>query len=409
MKRLIYSTRYIVLFLIVFFSFQAATGQNREDLERERRELEKNIRLTNELLDKTKKTAESTLSQLVILNNQISKRENLISVLNSELQLLNRRINSYNTSIEELEKELEELKASYARMIYYAYRNQSSYHRLMFLFSSKDFNQAYLRLKYLQQYARHRQIQAEKIVDTNEELNKKVAQLKEEKEEQQKVLADAQKEIEELTTDKEEQNQLVQGLRKQESNLKKELREQQKSIQALDSAIARIIEEERRKAEEKAKAEGRPVSREFTLTPAEMELSRNFAKNKGKLPWPTTRGVVVGKFGERDHPVLRNIKIQNNGIDIATIEGTKARVLFDGTVSRVIYVPGTHYAVIVRHGEFLSVYSNLSEVFVKNGEKLSTKDEIGVVSTSSKDAKTIINLQIWHGTNKQNPEEWLAK
>ncbi len=409
MRKFHFNTISFVLFLCFVFTVVLTKGQSRDDLERERKELEKNIRLTNQLLEKTKKSAETTINQLEILNSQISKRENLLQVLDSQIQLLNRQISSYTKEIEKLTEELRELKESYARMIYFAHRNKSSYQRLMFLFSSSDFNQAYLRLKYLQQYARHRQIQAEKIIKTSEEINTKIEELEKQKQEQKNLLAEEKIELELLSSEKQQQNNIVEDLQKQEKQLKEQLKEHQKSIKALDNAIARIIEEERKKAEEKARKEGRPVSREFTLTPAEMELSKSFSNNKGKLPWPTQRGVVVGKFGERDHPVLKNIKIQNNGIDIATVEGEKARVLFEGTVSRVIYVPGTHYAVIVRHGEFLSVYSNLSEVYVKNGQKLTTKEEIGLIATTPKQSRTIINLQIWHGTNKQNPEDWLTK
>jgi len=384
-------------------------GQSRDALEKERRELENNIKLTNELLKQTRTSASASLNELVILNNQIQKRENLIKVINNDIQLLNRRIANYNQNIEQLSKELDELKSSYARMIYYAYRNQSSYQRLMFIFSSRDFNQAYLRLKYLQQYARHRQIQAEKIVETSNELNQKVAEMEAQKAVQQRLLAEERIEIELLSKAKSQQNQTIERLKKQENDLKKQLTNHQKAIQALDNAISRIIEEERKKAEERAKAEGRPVTKEYTLTPEEKALSRNFAGNKGKLPWPVERGVITAGFGERAHPVLPRIKIQNNGIDIATVAGAKARSVFEGTVSRVIYVPGSNYAVILRHGEYLSVYSNLSEVFVKNGQKVTTKEDLGIVFTTDQEKKTELNLQIWHGTNKLNPAEWIVK
>jgi murein hydrolase activator len=404
MKKLVFSW-----FLVNLLSVLIVFSQSRGDLEKERRELENNIRLTTELLKETKSSAAASLNQLVILNNQIKKRENLIRIINSDIQLLNRRIATYNKNIEELTKELKELKDSYARMIYYAFRNQSSYQRLMFVFSSNDFNQAYLRLKYLQQYARHRQIQAEKIVETSNDLNKKILEMEEQRAIQQGLLAEERIEIELLSSEKTQQNQMVDRLKKQEKDLTKQLTEHHKAIKALDNMISRIIEEERKKAEEKAKAEGRPVSKEFTLTPEEKALSRNFANNKGKLPWPVERGIITAGFGERAHPILPRIKIQNNGIDIATVEGAKARAVFEGTVSRVIFVPGSNYAVILRHGEYLSVYSNLAEVSVKNGQKLSTKDEIGVVYTNTQHSKTELNLQIWHGTNKLNPAEWIVK
>ncbi len=399
----------ISIALCVVISVFSANGQSREDLERNRRELQTSIRLTNNLLKETQKTAETGLNQLVILNNQIRKRQSLIKVLNSEIRLINRQIATHNTELEQLKEELKELKDSYAKMIYYAYRNRSSYQRLMFLFSSQDFNQAYLRLRYLQQYARHRQLQAEKISETSEEINTKVAELQNQKTQQQKLLAEERVEMGLLTSEKEQQKNVLEKLRRKETQLKQQLAEHQESVQALDNAIARIIEEERRKAEERARAEGRPVSREYTLTPEEMELSENFANNKGKLPWPVERGVITAGFGKRNHPVLRGIEIQNNGVDIATVEGAVARAVFDGTVSRVIYVPGSNYSVIVRHGEYLSVYSNLAEVYVQNGERVSTREQIGKVATNAREAKTEVNLQIWHGTNKLNPAAWIAR
>ena len=384
-------------------------GQTRESLERERRDLEKSIKLTNELLAETQKSAETSLNQLVILNSQIQKRQSLIRIINNETQLLTRQILSHSKVIEELSQELEELKDSYAKMIYYAYRNQNSYQRLMFIFSSDDFNQAYLRLKYLQQYARHRQIQAERIVETRDDLDLKIAELKSQKRRQEALLAEEKIELSLLSEEKEQQTQVVEELKYQEAELKKQMEEHQKMVSELDNAIAKIIEEERRRAAERARAEGKPAGREYELTPEEIELSKNFASNRGKLPWPVERGVITAGFGERDHPVLRGIKIQNNGVDIATVEGGKARAIFEGTVSRVIYIPGSNYSVIIRHGEFRSVYSNLSQVSVQNGQKISTRQELGVVATNSREAKTEINLQIWRETEKLNPAQWIAR
>ncbi|MFW5707613.1 MAG: murein hydrolase activator EnvC family protein, partial [Bacteroidota bacterium] len=310
-----------VFFLILFLlttTMGSLVAQDREELERNKRRIEQQIALINQMLRETRSSAELNVNQLMILNNRISSRQNLISNLNAELNLLNRKINTMTREQEQLEQELEELKESYARMIYYAHRNRSSYQRMMFLFSSKDFNQAYLRLRYLQQIARHRQVQAEKIVETTNRLRESIEELEAQKEEQQQVLARQRKEVAELTSEREEQARSVDQLKRKEKDLREQLREQEKAARDLQQAIERALAEERRKAEEAARAAGRPTAEAFRLTPEDRIISTNFAENKGSLPWPLERGIITGYFGEQPHPVLPGIKIVNNGIDIST-------------------------------------------------------------------------------------------
>ena len=387
-----------------------ASAQTREELERNKQNIEREIRLINEMLQETKKTAEVSMNQLVMLNTQITRRESLLRAINNEISQISRRIEEQNQIIENLTRELEELRASYANMIRYAYLTRSNYQRIAFLFSSRSFNQAYMRMRYLQEYARHRQLQAEKIVKTQESLQQEIARLEEQKVEQESLRAEQQQAMQDLSQEKTQQNQTITQLRRKERDLMQRLREQEQARQELQRSIERIIEEERRRSQEEARAAGRTVTPgTYALTPEEQLLSDNFAGNKGKLPWPVERGVITGTFGEHPHPVLRNIKIVNNGIDIATVPGAKARAVFEGTVSRVITVPGAFYAVIVRHGEYLSVYSNLSQVSVKNGDKVSIRQEIGTVATDSQEGKTHMHLEIWRSNNKLNPAEWIAR
>lgn len=394
-----------VLLAAIIIRLQA---QDRAELERNKQRIEQEIALINQLLRETQSTAEMNVNQLVMLNNRIDSRQNLIANLNNEIRFINSRIAAMTRQKEQQEAELKELRESYARMIYYAQRNRNSYQRMMFLFSSRDFNQAYLRLKYLQQLTRHRQLQAEKITETTLKIEESIAELELQKEEQQKVLSELQQEINTLTQEREAQAQNVEQLQKKEKELMQQLRAQEKAARELQQAIERVIAEERRKAEEAARAAGKPATEAFRLTPAEQIISDNFAENKGKLPWPLERGIITGFFGEQPHPVLPGIKIVNNGIDISTTKGSKARAIFEGTVARVFSIAGG-YAVIVRHGEYLSVYSNLSEVLVSNGEKVSTRQEIGVVATDDREAQTSIHLELWHGNNKQNPADWISR
>ncbi len=386
-----------------------AMGQTREELERDKQSLEREIRLTNELLVETQRTAEVSISQLVMLNSQISRREELLGTIQNEIRIINRRIASLSQSIEELENDLKELKASYAEMIRLAARNQDATQRMMFIFSSKNFNQAYLRMRYLQQYGEHRRTQAAQIEEANARLNEQLTTLEQERNRQQVLLARQRDEVRELTVEKASQERTVSDLKTREQQLMQQLREQEKEAQELQDAIRRVIEEERRRAQAKAEAEGRVTTDMFALTPEERLLSDNFAGNRGKLPWPLERGVITGHFGEQPHPVLPGITISNNGIDISTSEGAKARAIFDGRVSRVISVPGGFYAVIVRHGEYLSVYSNLSEVFVTQGQQIRARETLGVVGTNLREAKTNLHLEIWKGNDKQNPASWIAR
>ncbi len=395
-------------FLLLLLALPAS-GQTREELERNKERIEREIQMISRMIQETQKTAEGGMNQLLMLNNQISRRESLIRNINNEISLLNRRIASHNQSIETLTAELEELREAYASMVRHAYRNRDSYQRLMFIFSSRDFNQAYLRMRYLQQYARHRQMQAEKIMETREKLDEQVATLEREKAEQQQLLARQRREIENLSGEKARQDRTVNQLKQKERELMSQLREQEKAARELQKAIEEVIAEERRRAQEQARREGKPAPDMFTLTPEEQLISDNFAENKGKLPWPLERGVITGRFGEQPHPVLPGIKISNNGIDITTSEGARARAIFEGVVSRGVTIPGAYYAVIIRHGEYLSVYSNLKEVSVRNGQRVTTRQEVGIIATESREAKTNLHLEIWKGNEKLDPAQWIAR
>ena len=399
----------VILFLCMLLSPVLTYSQDRREMEQNKRRIEQEIELINRMLRETQTTAELNLNQLVMINNRINSRENLIRTINNEITFINRRISNINQERKELEQDLQELRDSYARMIYFAYKNRNAYQRLMFIFASRDFNQAYLRMKYLQQITKHRQLQAEKIMETQLKLEANLMELEAQKQEQQTLLAEQRKEMENLEKERQSQNRSVEQLRRQERELREQLQAQQRAAQELQRAIERVIAEERRRAAEAARAEGRAPTEAFRLTPEDQIISDRFADNKGRLPWPLERGVITGHFGEQPHPVLPNIKIVNNGIDISTTQGSVARAIFDGVVSRVVNIPGANFAIIIRHGEYLTVYANISEVFVTNGQRVSTRQELGVIATNSRDAQTMVHLEVWHGNNKLNPADWIAR
>jgi septal ring factor EnvC (AmiA/AmiB activator) len=424
------------LLLLVLPSF----AQNKKELEKKKAQIQKEISATNELLNETKKNKKLSLNQLVALNQKIGMREELIATISSEVNSINLSIDKTNTGINNLKKEIEKLKAEYAAMIYAAYKNQGAYNKLMFIFSAQDFNQAYNRLKYFEQYAEYRKKQALIIQKTQENLNAKLAELQAKRSELRALLGEKEEEKNTLTTEKGEKEEVLMQLQEKEGQLKADLQKKQEDANRLQREIRKIIEEEIKKAREEAalaakaakeknkannknknvppeknvgKEENKEENKEnkeyvLTLTPEAQKLSESFELNKGKLPWPVTEGLITGPFGEHEHPVLKGIKVKNDGIDISTKPGSQVRAIFDGEVTGVISIPGAGKAVIIRHGEYLSVYSNLSEATVQKGNKVKTKQNLGTALTDE-DNKTSMELQIWKGSVLLNPTGWIYK
>ena len=399
---------FILAVLALFLSF-GAWGQSKSELEKQKRQLLNDIEFTNKLLNETEANKKATLSELNLLSSKINKRQELINTILREVDLIENQIEETRGIVNSLEADLKRLKDEYAQMLYHAYKNQSQYDRLMFILSSENFNQAYKRIKYFQQYAKHREQQARAIESTKETLESRTEELADKKLKMAYLVEDKEKEKIQLSTEKEEQGDLVQSLKDKETELKKDLKKKERDRKKLENAIARIIEAEIRKAKKDNQGGTTTTTKSgFALTPTELALSGKFSDNQGKLPWPSNRGVITSSFGEHPHPTLRNIKIENNGIDITTDKATKARAVYEGTVSAVVSIPGAHKAIIVRHGEFLSVYANLEDVLVKMGDKLTVKQELGTVVTSRDDGKTVLHFEIWKGATKLNPAKWIV-
>jgi len=397
----------LALFFIFLFSF----SQNKKNkLENDKKKIEDEIIYTNNLIDKTNKNKQISINQLVVINNKIKKREQLISFLKNEISLINNKIDLNNKKIKDLSDELSSLKKEYAKMIYYAFKNKNSYDRMMFVFSSKDFNQAYQRMKYFQQYSSYRKLQASLIKSTQEEINNKTHELKTQKEKKIEIQFQEKKEKNTLFQDKNDQNETLKKLKQKEKKLRKDLRDKQKAANKLKKTIENIIAAEMKKVAEMKKASKKKTStKTYTSTPEDIELSKTFSSNKGNLPWPTETGIISSTFGEHPHPVLKRIKTKNNGIDILTNEGEKVRAVFDGVVSSILSIPNLNTVVIIKHGEYLTVYSNLSKVYVERGERVKTKQNIGIIYTNKSESKSELNFQIWKGQQLQNPAYWIKK
>lgn len=395
------------MLILLTFCAITAKGQGKQELQQKKKELQKEIVYTNKLLNETAENKKASINQLVQLNKKIGAREELIRTMNQEIALIDQAIDSNQTVLDSLSKTLKSLKDEYAKILRSAYKNRSAYDQLMFVFSSDDFNQAFKRLKYLQQFTRYRKNQVIKIEFTQEEINKQLVELEAVKQSKKNLLNSIENEFEKLGSEKSQKQTVVNQLQGREKELKKALQEKKKASEQLEKAIERIIAEEIRKAREAAKKAGKD-SKGYPLTPEAKELSNSFTANQGKLPWPVLEGLITEKFGEHPHPALPGVKVQNNGIDITTTKGSIIRSIFEGEVTAVIIIPGGGKGVMIRHGEYLSVYTYFQELYVKKGDKVSTKQDLGIVVTDD-DNKTNLHLEIWKNTTKLNPELWLFR
>ena len=406
---------FILCALLSFSSF--SQSKEKEVLQDKKAKIQKEIKLTNSLLQKAKKEKNQSVNTLNTLNKQIQSRQEVIQTLNlavkmAQIQIvkLKQQIQDTELSISVQQALLDTLRDEYALMIRHAYFNRNAYDRLAFVFSSQSYNQAFKRLRYLQEYSQFRQKQAEEIIAVEQLLNDELLSLKRQKvlllvakNEKSEILESSQIEVSILDQEQSSQNTLLSQLRQKEKLLRKELQSKQALAQSLDKKIREIIAEEIRKAKAKASKE----SDVLEMTPEEQILSDNFNSNKGKLPWPVERGVIIERFGVQAHPVLKGIETFNNGVKITTEESATVRAIFDGTVSRIIDIPGAGKAVILSHGEYFSVYSNLLEVIVQRGQVISLKERLGTVLTKTSPKESITELQIWQGSEKMDPSNWL--
>jgi murein hydrolase activator len=398
--------KYFLLLLMLTASSLHGFAQNSKDeLERKKKKLLEEIEQAEEQLSKTRANKNASLSQVYALKNKIAARQKLIANYNSQLHNIESNIGSTQRQIRTLDVRLDSLKAEYARLIVKAYRTNGELDKVLFIFSARDFNDAYQRMMYLQQYADYRKQQAELIKQTKLARLGKLKDLKNQKEEKEDLLQGEQKQKQSLEKEKGDKDRVVAQLKGKESQLMSEVKEKKKAAAKLNRLIEDIIRKEIEAA--KKKNETTSSSHVLALTPEAKALSESFAANQGKLPWPVERGFITGHFGVSEHDVLANVKVNNNGVDIKTQQGSTARAVFDGEVRAVLTNPSFHIAVLVQHGEYFTVYSNLEEAFVKQGQKIKTKQTIGKVYTNSEDDKTELHLEIWKNTIKLNPESWL--
>ena len=399
----------IVKILLLFIAFMlplCAAAQTKADLEKKKKKTINEINYTNKLLEETRKNQKESENNLALLGSQISSRKELISDINNEIAFVSGRIKETESIIAMMTEDLENLKMSYSRMLQIAWKNRNKNNEIMFLLSSKDFNQSYLRLKYMQQMADYRKRQLVAINAIKAFLERQKEKLLAQKAEHQKLLDEEKVEAKNLENARKQQENTLAKLKGKEADLKKQLAEKNKQKQQLQAAIEKLIAEEVKKS---SASKGKANTGKYELTPDEKIVSDNFGSNAGKLPWPVQRGVIVSRFGKQPHPVISGVEIDNKGIDISTTTGSDARAVFEGEVRKVFSIPGTQNAVIIRHGEYLSVYTHIDKVYVSVGDKVKAKQAIGKIYTDDAENKTVLHLEIWKGSATLNPANWLAK
>lgn len=413
----------LIIIICLFISLQSFSQNEKNALRLKKERLENEIKRTSNQLNLTKKNKQAYLNQVILLNKQISIRENLISAINLQLNSIDGEAIKTKDTILSLSNNLGQLKKDYSKTIYQIYKTKNEQSKLMFIFSSKDFHQAYLRMKYLQQYTEYRKEQASKITNVTRKLGNKLRLLETQKHEKLSLLQNKEHEKQSLSGEKEEQNKNITQLSQKEKTLLKTLREREQSVQRLQDAIERIIAEEVRRVNvikrknsitnkvkiTPGKAEAVKTEYVYSLTPEDIKLSSSFEKNKGRLPWPVDKGSISDYFGEQPHAELKGIMIKNNGINIETTSGSPAKSVFDGVVTGIISIPNFNNVVIIRHGEFLTVYSNLKTVSIVKGENVKTLQQLGIIYSDPNTNKTKIHFEIWKGKVLLNPNGWIRK
>lgn len=403
------SSLFRLYFVFVAFSlvstFSHAQTTEQKKLEAKRAKLQQEIQQINKLLYAEKKEKGNVLDQMEALDQKIKVRQQLIRVTNEQSNLLNRQLNANIRNISKLRDELKTLKEDYAVMIQKSYQNKSKQSRLMFLLSSESFYQGFKRLQYMKQYTKFRKEQGEQISSKTNELQSLNIELTEQRKTKDILIAENTSAKKKLIEEKNSQSELLNTIRKNESKYAATIKKKEREARKIDQQIEKLI----RSAivSSNKKAGNTSNSSKFFLTPEAKIVAKNFASNKGKLIWPVEKGFKSKGFGIYNDAVYPGIKHQNNGVIIATDSGTKARAIFEGEVIAVISVPGGNKGVQMKHGNFISTYYNLSEVYVKKGDQVKTKEELGVIYTNAINNQTLLKFYLYQDTSRLNPEEWI--
>ena len=399
-----YRTFFCLLLYCFITTSLFSQSQEQKDLEAKRERLQDEIKQINSLLSQKRKEKTNILSELEDLDQKIRVRKQLIKLTNRQANLIVKQINDNTKRVSTLRNDLKVLKEDYAEMVRKSYKNKSSQSRLMFLLSSTDFFQAYKRLQYIKQYTEYRKEQGIEIQSKTQELQALNLNLIEQQEDKKVLIAENKQAQKDLENELVIQRGLISSIKEKESEYASQIKKKQRETDAIDKQIEKLITEAIAKSN---KSSGNTKSTNFSLTAEAKLVDANFKSNKGKLPWPVEKGLVVLGYGTQPHPVVRSVNIQSNGVRIATEKGARARSVFDGKVLAVQIIKGSNKAVLVQHGNYISVYNNLGKVFVKEGDNITIKQELGEIFTSKSSDETLLKFMIYENSKTDNPANWI--
>ena len=397
---------FLCLFSLISFNhlFSQISNDQQKKLEAQRTKLMNEIKQINNLLFSNTKIRKNAIDEVEDIQVRLNVRSELIKVTNMQANLLIRRININQRNIDTQRKELDELKKEYAKMIQKSYASKSYQNRLMFLFSSKNFLQAYRRIQYLKQYVRYRRNQGLEIAEKTKLLQNLNKILIEENEIKTKLINENRIVKQKLVEEQKKQRDLINTLRIKQKSLKLQIVKKQKQREKINKEINRLIREA---IAESNRISGKTAKDVFQLTPESKLIAKNFRENKGRLPWPLEKGVVTQGFGRQRHSVVKTTIIQSNGVIISTEPFAKVRAVFDGEVMSIIIIKGSNPSVLIRHGSYITLYTNLSKLYVKKGEKVASKQVIGEVFTNQQTGKTQLQFGIFNNIKALNPKDWV--
>ena len=400
------------LLCVIFFLSLTSLGiaqsnsDRQKSLEIQKKRLQAEIKQINSLLFKNTRKEKSVLFQVEDLNVKISVRTDLVKVNTQHYNLLTRQINVNQRNITNLRKDLQVLKKDYAGMIQKSYKSKSSQNRLMFLLSSDDFLQAYKRIQYMKQYTNYRKKQGEKIAEKTKTLQSFNKILLEQKSQKEALVLENRKAQEQLQQERKSQQRLIRSLKNKSRSLAGEIKQKQLKSAAIDQEIERLI---RDAISASNKAAGKKSKNAFALTPEAKQLAANFIANKGKLPWPVEKGIVIQRFGTQPHPVVKTTMIKSNGVTIATSPRADALAVFEGEVMTILSFKGSNPTILIKHGNFITTYKNMGRVYVKKGDKVNAKQPIGEIFTHPQTGRTDLQFSVFNELKPQNPKSWIYR
>lgn len=390
--------KYLVLVLLLFFTFyNSLRGQTKAELEEQRKKTLSEIAYVDNLLKTTEKEMTQSMNAIQIIANKLILREQVIIGMQEEISLFTERINLNTMAIEMMESDLVDLKKDYEMAVINIYRSQKGFPEIVYILSAKDFNQGYKRIKYLQQMTKFRRREAEIIIELKEHIESSKKRLQDDRDRISDLKSNEEQQKSLLQGEQERKQRMVRSLSSKEKQLREEYEEKKRIAENIENAIARIIEEERR----------REIASD--ITPEMRLIGESFIENKGRLPWPVEKGVITSHYGLQDHAVLKNVTENNIGIEITSSGKTIARSVFDGEVTAISPISGANITVMIKHGKYITVYTNIVNVKVKKGDKVTTKQEIGDVYSDNGDGNNSVLRFMICDPDFQDPEIWISK